>query len=242
MPRARERGGAVIGNELAADGKELFIVTGANQGGKSTWLRAIGLAQLMMQCGLFVPAGAFSANLCSGLFVHFRREEDAAMRSGKFEEELQRISSMIDRLAPNGVVLFNESLQSTNEREGSEIGRQIVEALLSSRVKVFFVTHMHDLAGQLRAKGWHHAVFLRAERREDGTRSFRILPGDPLATSYAKDVYDEISSRARGEPIARAAACEKRPLNAADDPANGSGALSRGEPLSDAGLGVPEHR
>jgi hypothetical protein len=140
-------GCVVIGNDLAADGKDLFVITGANQGGKTTWLRAIGLAQLMMQCGLFVAARSFSANLCSGLFVHFRREEDAGMRFGKFEEELQRISAIVDGLAADGLVLFNESLQSTNEREGSEIGRQIVEALLASRIKVFFVTHMYDLAG-----------------------------------------------------------------------------------------------
>jgi DNA mismatch repair ATPase MutS len=183
---------AVIGNDLAADGKDLFIITGANQGGKTTWLRAIGLAQLMMECGLFVGAYSFAANLCSGLFVHFRREEDAGMRVGKFEEELQRISAIVDGLSVNGMVLFNESLQSTNEREGSEIGRQIVEALLASRVKVFFVTHMYDLAGGLHARRLPNAICLRAERRADGTRSFRILPGAPLATSYAKDVYDEI--------------------------------------------------
>ena len=188
----------VIGNDLAADGKDLFIITGANQGGKTTWLRAIGLAQLMMQCGLFVGARSFSANLCSGLFAHFRREEDANMRFGKFEEELQRISAIVDGLSADGMVLFNKSLQSTNEREGSDIGRQIVEALLASRIKVFFVTHMHELAGGLHARRLADAIFLRSERRGDGTRSFRILPGAPLATSYAKDVYDEIFGAAEG--------------------------------------------
>ncbi|MFL5269039.1 MAG: MutS-related protein [Stellaceae bacterium] len=192
-------GRAVIGNDLAADRKDLFIITGANQGGKTTWLRGIGLAQLMMQCGLFVAARSFSANLCSGLFVHFRREEDAGMRFGKFEEELQRISTIVDGLATDGMVLFNESLQSTNEREGSEIGRQIVAALLASRIKVFFVTHMYDLAQGLHAKRLPNAIYLRAERRPDGTRSFRILPGAPLATSYAKDVYDEIFGLAEGD-------------------------------------------
>lgn len=196
----------IVGNDLAADGKDLFIITGANQGGKTTWLRAIGLAQLMMQCGLFVPARSFAANLCSALFVHFRREEDAGMRFGKFEEELQRISTIVDGLSADGIVLFNESLQSTNEREGSEIGRQIVEALLASRIKVFFVTHMHELAGGFHARRLPNAIYLRAERWADGTRSFRILPGVPLATSYAKDVYNEIFGAAEGQSYAGAAA------------------------------------
>ena len=182
----------IVGNDLDADGKDLFIVTGANQGGKSTWLRAVGLAQLMMQCGLFAPARSYSANLCSGLFVHHRREEDAEMRAGKFEEELQRLCAIVDRLEPDGMVLFNESLQSTNEREGSQIGREIVEALIDSRIKVFFVTHLYDLAGRLYEKKLGNAVFLRAERREDGVRTFRILPGAPLSTSYGKDVFAEV--------------------------------------------------
>jgi DNA mismatch repair ATPase MutS len=184
--------GRVIGNDLAADGKDLFMITGANQGGKSTFLRSIGLAQLMMQSGMFVPARSYCANLCAGLFTHYKREEDVTMRAGKFEEELQRISGIVDQLVPDCLVLFNESFQSTNEREGSEIGRQIVAALLESRVKVFFVTHMYDLAGSLHDRRFENAMFLRAEWREDGTRTFKVLPGAPLPTSHGKDLYDQI--------------------------------------------------
>jgi DNA mismatch repair ATPase MutS len=208
---------SVVGNDLDADDKDLFVITGANQGGKSTWLRAIGVAQLMMQCGMFVAARSYCANLCSGLFVHYRREEDAEMRAGKFEEELQRISGIVDRLSADGAVLFNESLQSTNEREGSEIGRQIVEALLDSRIKVFFVTHMYDLAGRLHDKKLANALFLRAERRDDGSRTFRIIPGAPLPTSHGKDVYDEVFAAA--DPMGSQERGDTRDLeDAASDP------------------------
>jgi len=56
----------VVVNELNADGKSLVMITGANQGGKSTFLRGVGLAQLMMQCRMFVPAESFRASLCDG--------------------------------------------------------------------------------------------------------------------------------------------------------------------------------
>jgi DNA mismatch repair ATPase MutS len=184
--------GRAVGNDLSADDKNLFMITGANQGGKSTFLRSIGLAQLMMQSGMFVPARAYGANLCTGLFTHYKREEDVTMRAGKFEEELQRVSGIVDHLAPDCLVLFNESFQSTNEREGSEIGRQVVAALIENRVKVFFVTHMYDLAGSFHDRKLGNALFLRAEWREDGTRTFRILPGAPLPTSHGKDLYDQI--------------------------------------------------
>lgn len=66
----------LVDNDLKADHKDLVIITGANQGGKSTFLRSIGVAQLMMQCGMFVPAESFCANVCDGLFTHYKREED----------------------------------------------------------------------------------------------------------------------------------------------------------------------
>jgi DNA mismatch repair ATPase MutS len=182
----------VVGNDVKADGKDLVFITGANQGGKSTFLRSIGLAQMMMQCGMFVPAKSFRADVCTGLFTHYRREEDTTMTSGKFDEELSRMSEIVGRLTPNSMVLFNESFAATNEREGSEIGRQIVRALLEKRVKVFFVTHQYELAHGFYDEKMANAIYLRAERREDGTRTFKLIEGEPLQTSYGKDLYDRI--------------------------------------------------
>ena len=182
----------VVGNDVNANDKNLVIITGANQGGKSTFLRSIGLAQLMMQCGMFVPAKSFHANVCASLFTHYKQEEDATMTSGKFDEELNRMSSIVDNLSPNSMVLFNESFAATNEREGSEIARQIVSALLDKRVKVFFVTHQYEFAHNLYDKKMADAIYLRAERKEDGSRTFKLIEGEPLQTSYGKDLYDRI--------------------------------------------------
>lgn len=182
----------VVGNAVVADGKDLLIVTGANQGGKSTFLRSLGQAQVLMQCGLFVPAQAFAASLGAGLFTHFKREEDAAMQSGKLDEELGRMSALVDIVRPDGIILFNESFAATNEREGSEIARQIVSALLARRVRVFFVTHLYELARSLYDEGRADAIFLRAERQPDGTRTFKMCEGEPLQTSYGADVYRQV--------------------------------------------------
>ncbi|MGH3514105.1 MAG: MutS-related protein [Pseudonocardiaceae bacterium] len=140
------------------------MITGANQGGKSTFLRSVGLAQLMMQCGMFTPAESFSANVCERLFTHFKRDEDATMTSGKLDEELARMSEIADAVTPHSMVLFNESFASTNEREGSEIARQIIRALVDNGIKVFFVTHLFDLAHSLHLHQADTALFLRAQR------------------------------------------------------------------------------
>lgn len=185
----------VVGNDAAADHTELVVITGANQGGKSTFLRSLGLAQLMMQCGMFVPAVRFSANVCNGVFTHYKREEDPSMKSGKFDEELNRMSTIVDQIQPRSLMLFNESFASTNEREGSAIARQIVRALLQARVKVVYVTHMYDLASAFRRQEAGNTLFLRAEREPDGRRTFRLVAGEPLSTSFGPDLYREIFAR-----------------------------------------------
>jgi len=182
----------IVGNDMKADEKGLAIITGANQGGKSVFLRSIGLSQLMMQCGMFVPAETFSSNVCDGLFTHYKREEDVSMKSGKLDEELGRMSAIVDNLTPNSMVLFNESFAATNEREGSEIARQIVLALLEKRIKVFYVTHLTEFARGFYDQRMESTIFLRAERQADGERTFKIIEGEPLQTSYGPDLFDRI--------------------------------------------------
>jgi DNA mismatch repair ATPase MutS len=185
-------GRKVVANDFDDEGRGLAIITGANQGGKSTFLRSIGLAQLMMQAGMFVPAERFSAGLCHSLFTHFKREEDAGMKSGKFDEEMGRMSEITDHVTPDGIGLFNESFAATNEREGSEIARQIVMALREKGIRVFFVTHLYAFAQSF----WEHdrdvAVFLRAERRADTQRTFKVVTGEPLPTSFALDIFQRL--------------------------------------------------
>ncbi len=139
-------GQRIVSNDINADNRSLTLITGANQGGKSTFLRSIGVSQLMMQCGMFVPAETFCANICEGLFTHYKREEDTTMKSGKFDEELSRMNDIVEHLKGNSMLLFSESFAATNDREGSEIARQIVSALLERRIKIFFVTHLYEFA------------------------------------------------------------------------------------------------
>jgi hypothetical protein len=195
---ALRAGRRVVGNTLNADGKRLLIITGANQGGKSTFLRGLGVAHLMMQCGLVVAADAFSSEPRSRVVTHYKREEDTAMAHGKFDEELARMSEIAEVLAPGALVLFNESFASTNEREGAEIARQVVTALTEKRITVGFVTHLYAFARGLFEQGRPDAVFLRPERTSDGTRTYRLREEEPLETSFGLDVFREVFGAAGG--------------------------------------------
>ncbi|MGO9310841.1 MAG: MutS-related protein [Spirochaetia bacterium] len=189
---ALSEGRSVVANDLKADDHSLVVITGANQGGKSTFLCGIGVAQLMMQSGMFVGAREFSSNVCDGIFSHYKREEDVGMKSGKLDEELKRMSAIVDGVTANSLLLLNESFASTNEKEGSEIARQVIGTLLTAGIKVFFVTHLHKYAEDSYARHMQEAVFLRAGRQADGERTFKILVGEPLETSFGEDLYDSI--------------------------------------------------
>ncbi|MBO4330771.1 MAG: hypothetical protein J5827_01700 [Oscillospiraceae bacterium] len=177
-------------NRLEKHDKRLYIITGANQGGKSTFLRSFGQAQLMTQCGMFVSGESFTAPVRLKIFSHFRKEEDSDMNHGKFDEELTRLDRITERLSRDSLIIFNEAFAATNEREGSEICRQVIRALVESGVEVFTVTHLYSYAaGELDNPD---AVFLRAERLESGERTFRIVPGEPFVTAFGEDLYKKI--------------------------------------------------
>ncbi len=179
----------VVGNDVQADGRSLVIITGANSGGKSTFLRSVGVAQLMMQCGLFVTAGSYRADAARGIFTHFIREEDPGMTSGRLDNELWRMNAIADHMGPHFLMLFNESFAGTNEREGSEIGHQVVRALLDAKIKVFFVTHRFDFADRFHRRHARSTLFLRAERGPDGRRNYKLAVKEPLPTSFGEDLY-----------------------------------------------------
>ncbi len=181
-----------VANTLNAGNSTQLIITGANQGGKSTFLRSIGLAQLMMQSGMFIVAESFSANVCDQIFSHYCREEDVMMSHGKLDEELLRMNGIIATLTTNSLLLLNESFAATNEREGSEIARQIITALREKSVKLCFVTHLYDFADNYYRQQYDDVVFLRAERVKNGQRSFKLKIGKPLQTSYGTDLYRQI--------------------------------------------------
>ena len=209
----------VVGNDVDADGKSLIIITGANSGGKSTFLRSVGLAQLMMQSGMFVAAEGLRASVCNGVYTHFIREEDASMTSGRLDEELGRMSTIADQLRPHCLVLFNESFAATNEREGSEIGRQVVSALLDAEIAVFFVTHQFDFADGFHRNRADSTLFLRAERRSEGRPSYKLAVAAPLPTSFGEDLYYQVggwldSDREQSKALSGdASASEQRPAH-----------------------------
>lgn len=188
---ALRTGEAPVGNDLRLGPRRLLVVTGANHGGKSTLLRSLGVAQLMMQAGMFVPARRLTNRTFGSLFTHWAREEDEGLVHGKLDEELARMSAIVDVIAPGDLLLSNESFSSTNESEGSEIALQVIHALLAGGVEVRLVTHLYELATALQRNVGEDALFLRAPRKSEEGRNYRLQEGPPQRTSWGVDLFDE---------------------------------------------------
>lgn len=192
--------GEVVGNDLALDGAALTLITGANQGGKSTLLRSLGTAQLLLQAGMPVPAVRYRGQLVGAVHTHFGREEDRDLARGKLEEELERMRRTAEVLRPGDLLLLNESFAATNEREGSELAHGVIRGCLDVGVRVVAVTHLFELADRLHRTEAARGAFLRAEREDDGGRTFRVTPGPPLPTSFGQDLYRRILGRDPAQP------------------------------------------
>lgn len=186
----------VIGNTLSLEAKMLLIITGANQGGKSTFLRSVGIAQIMMQCGLFVAATKYESGIFPSFFTHFTRREDSSMNSGRLDEELKRMNQIVENLGSSSLLLLNESFASTTEKEGSEIAYDIIKALHEKGVKIITVTHLLSFAQKVYDEYESDTnlpiEFLSAERLDDGQRTYKMIDHAPELTSFGLDLYNEI--------------------------------------------------
>ena len=181
-----------VGNDLSIDETRVVLVTGANQGGKSTFLRSYGIAQVLMQCGMPVPALDFKAPLYTQIFTHFSRREDEQLNSGRLREELKRMSNMIQQTDSHSLFLLNESFASTTEKEGARIAEGIIQAFYEKEITIMMVTHLYQLAKKLYDEGRTGTTFLNAERMEDGKRTYRMIEGKPSHTSYGTDLFAEL--------------------------------------------------
>lgn len=142
--------------------KALVVIVGANEGGKSTFLRSLGVVKLMMQCCMFVRVDYFSSGISNAIYSYYKHEEDAELNSGRLDGALERMSAIADTITLHSLVLFDESFSAPNEREGSTILRNVITALLEATVPIVFMTCFFDLSHVPYTQHLTKALFLQA--------------------------------------------------------------------------------
>lgn len=109
---------------------------------------------------------------------------------GRLEEELKRMSGILSEISKNSLLLLNESFASTTEKEGSQIAYNVILPLYEKGIHVMMVTHLHEFARTLYESKKERTEFLVAERKENGQRTYHMLPGQPHYSSYGTDLYE----------------------------------------------------
>lgn len=137
----------IVRNDMVMnDVGRFFILTGANNGGKTTFTRAVGLCFLMAQTGFYVPAESCNISVCDFIYTHFPREEETGINSSRFTAEIKQLKLISDTITRDSLLLMNESIQSTTPKECSEIASELVRIFCIIGVRAIFATHLTELA------------------------------------------------------------------------------------------------
>ena len=182
----------IVPNDLDFDADHtLYILTGANRGGKTTITQAVGQLFALAQGGIYVPAESFAYRPVDCIYTHFPADEDKTMDLGRLGEECIRFKEIYTDCTADSLVLMNETFSTTSFEEGYYIARDSVRALMEKNVRTIYNTHMHKLASdaeELNRENEGARVASLIMKSDGGKRSFKVEVASPEGMSYASDI------------------------------------------------------
>ena len=187
--------GELVSNDLVFDRENtVYILTGANQGGKTTVTQGIGIMFAMAQGGIFVPAESFRYKPADCIYTHFPADEDKTLDLGRLGEECVRFKDIYNECTDKSLVLLNETFSTTSFEEGYYIAKDSLKAILKKGCRTIYNTHMHKLGTDIdemnSTDGDAKAASLIV-RTDEGKRSFKVVAAPPDGMSYAKDIAEK---------------------------------------------------
>jgi MutS domain V/Inorganic pyrophosphatase len=186
MPRAA----AVIRNDFRLESLErIFVVTGPNHGGKTTFARMFGQLHYLASLGYPVPAAEATLFLPDRVFTHFEREEDLATLHGKFEEELVRIRGVLEEATGDSVLVMNESFASTTLRDASFVGERVLGRMTDLGLLGVYVTFVDELASMNEACVSMVATVVPDNPAE---RTYELVRNLTAEIGHFFDIYKEL--------------------------------------------------
>jgi len=182
------RGASVVPNDLElAPGERIFVVTGPNHAGKTTFLRMWGQLHYLAALGLPIPAQAASLVLLDRIETHFERQEDLGQGQSRLESELARMKEILDHAGPHTLVLLNESFASTSSEDALLIWRRVLGRLQAQGAWAACVTFLEDLAREAGVV----SLVAEVDPRDPSLRTYRVRRGEPQGRAYAQAIADK---------------------------------------------------
>lgn len=187
-----ENASDIVFNDLDFDSEHtVYILTGANRGGKTTVTQAVGLLFALAQGGISVAAKLFEYAPVDCIYTHFPADEDKTIDLGRLGEECVRFKQLYADCTADSLLLLNESFSTTSFEEGYFIARDSVRAILKKQVRTIYNTHMHKLAADvddMNAQTVGAKAASLVVKSDGGKRSFKVEVAAPEGMSYARDI------------------------------------------------------
>ena len=185
----------IIPNDISFDKKSLFVVTGPNNGGKTAFVRAVGISVIFFGAGAPVFAGG--AEMAAGINIHshFTVNETHLKESGRLQDELNRLNKVIESCDNLSFIILNETFAGTNSIKALSLFEDFLISLEKINFLCVYVTHFHNIAFSVEDKTEQgDKLYQKCDNLiavmdgDSGVRTYKILPVKPSDTSYSKDI------------------------------------------------------